>query len=63
MTKLFDEIYFWLFFRASKNRLAMWSWRKWTGILTSYKHVKRKNWKESIVWLKWIVTPTKKHLP
>lgn len=56
MTKLFDEIYIWLFFRASKNKLAMWSWRKWAGFLTSYKHAKRKNWKECIVWLKWIIT-------
>jgi hypothetical protein len=43
-------IYYWLFHRASRNRWALWAWRKWSSLITVHKHVRRGNWAQAWIW-------------
>ncbi len=47
-------MYYWLFQRAARNRCALWAWRKWSGLLSLFKHIRRRNWQQAWVWLRWL---------
>lgn len=49
------NLYYWLFWNANKNRLAMLAWRKLSGMITAWKHVRRHNWRQAAVWLWWVI--------
>lgn len=48
------RLYFFLFRRASTSRLSLHLYRKWAALLTLLKHLQRRNWRQALVWMRFL---------
>jgi hypothetical protein len=47
-------MYYWLFKHSQTSPVCLWMWRKYIGILSLIKHLRRRNYKQSYCYIKFL---------
>lgn len=52
-------LYFFFVRRVIDSRYSkrwLWIYRRYTGLLTAAKHAQRRNWRQSLGWIRWTLS-------